>query len=99
MTDYSLSVHALYSQISNHELDEMVRAIQMQFSTCGNRQMEGHLLSRGVRVQQERVHEAQRQVDPAGYLLRRLRTINHQQYHVDGPSALWHIDENHKLIR
>ena len=47
----------------------------------------------------DRVREIQRQVDPAGSVLRQLRTINRRQYQVDGPGALWHIDGNHKLIR
>ena len=52
-----------------------------------------------IQVQQCRVRETQRRVDPAGSVLRQLRTINLRQYHVDGPGALWHIDENHELIR
>ena len=42
-----------------------------------------------------------RRVDPEGVLLRGLemRVINRRHYHVAGPQCLWHIDENHKLIR
>ena len=61
--------------------------------------MQGHLLSRGLRVQQHRIRESQRRVDPAGSIMRQLKTIKHRQYHVNGPGALWHIDGNHKLIR
>ena len=99
MSEYELSVHALYSQLTDHELDTIVSSIQSQFPTCGNRQMQGHLLARGLRVQQHRVRESQRRVDPCGSVMRRLRTINRRQYHVEGPGALWHIDGNHKLIR
>ena len=35
----------------------------MQFPTCGNKQMVGHLQSRGVRVTQLRIRESQRRVD------------------------------------
>ena len=37
----------------NHrpELDRHVREIQLEFPMCGNRQMNGHLLSRGFRLQ------------------------------------------------
>ena len=99
MSEYDLSVHALYAQLSNRELDDIVRDIQTQFPTCGNRQMQGHLLSCGIRVQQYRVRESQRRIDPSGSILRGLRVIFRRRYEVDGPSALWHIDGNHKLIR
>ena len=99
MSEYELSVHALYSQLTDHELDVLVSDIQTQFPTCGNRQMQGHLLARGIRVQQHQVRESQRRTDPCGSVMRRLRAINRRQYQVDGPGALWHIDGNHKLIR
>ena len=71
----------------------------MQFPTCGNKQMFGHLQSRGVRVTQLRITESQRRVDPEGSVIRRLKTINRRQYHVSGPGAVWHMDGHHKLIR
>ena len=57
----------------------------------------GHLLARGLRVQQHRVRKIQRKIDPNGP--RRLSTINRRVYQVPGPKSLYHIDENHKLIR
>ena len=96
MSDYNLTVRMFYANISDEELDRIVAEIQQQFPTCGNRQMQGHLLSRGIRVQQHRVRESQRRVDPAGSIMRRLRIIHRRRYHVNGPQALWHID---KLIR
>ena len=71
MTEYGLSVHALYSELTDQELEWVVRDIQSQFPTFGNRQMQGHLLSRGIRVQQYRVREAQRKVNPIGSVKRR----------------------------
>ncbi len=70
--------------------------IQSQFPTCGNKQMMGHLQSRGYRVQQIRVREAQRRVDPIGTIVRRL---NRREYSVAGPRSFYHIDGHHKLIR
>ncbi len=90
MTSYNLSVRSCYSQITDG--DAAISDISAQFP-CGNRQLMGHLIARGVRVQQHRVREAQRRVDPGGAMLRR------RSYHVNGPLALWHIDGNHKLIR
>ena len=83
---YHLSIHMYYSAISD-ELDRVAG------------EMQGHLLSRGIRIQQHRIRESQRRVDPSGSVMRRLGLIHRRQYHVNGPRALWHIDGNHKLIR
>ena len=72
MTEYGLSISATYSSISDEELDALVKDIQIMFPMCGNRQMLGQLLARGVRVQQHRVRESQRRIDPEGSMLRRL---------------------------
>ena len=86
-------------RLCDADLDAIVAEILLQFPTCGNRQMLGYLLARGVRVQQHRVREAQRRVDPSGSIMRRLFSINRRTYQVNGPLALWHIDGNHKMIR
>ena len=99
LSEYGISISAQYSTVSDDQLDEIVAEIQQQFPLCGNRQMLGHLLARGLRVQQIRVRETQRRVDPEGSVMRRLQTINRRSYSVAAPRSLWHIDGNHKLIR
>ena len=99
MSEYNLSVGSLYFNLTDEQLDGIVQEIQYQFPTCGNRQMMGHLQSRGLRVHQHRVRESQRRIDPEGSVMRRLRTIRRRRYCVSGPGALWHIDGHHKLIR
>ena len=99
MAQFGLSVGEQYSQISNDGLDMLVVAIKEQFPTCGYKQMQGHLQSRGYRIQQIRVREAIMRVDPAGSVMRRLRALNRRRYHVPAPRSLWHMDSNHKLIR
>ena len=99
MSDYGLSVRAHYSAISDSELDVIVSEIQQQYPMCGNRQMQGHLLSRGYRVQQVRLRDSQRRIDPSGTALRRLHVLNRRHYSVPSPLSLYHIDGNHKLIR
>ena len=99
MADYGLSITAEYTPFTDEELDRVVEDIQRDFPMCGNQQMQGHLISRGLRVQQLRIREAQLRVDPEGSLMRRLRTVNRRQYQVPAPLSLWHIDGNHKLIR
>lgn len=99
MSDIGLFIRQQYSTITDGELDRHVREIQLEFPMCGNRQMQGHLLSRGFHLQQNRVRESQRRVDPEGTLLRRLHTIHRRKYSVPAPRSLYHIDGNHKLIR
>ncbi len=99
MTAYNLTVRSHHSQMSDLDFDAIVAEISAQFPTCGNRQMQGYLNARGVRVQQHRVREAQRRIDPSGSMIRRLSCINRRTYQVNGPLALLHIDGNHKLIR
>ena len=98
MTEFGLSISNQYSEMTDEQLDEIVLRIQHDFPTCGNRLMHGHLLVLGLRVQQYRIRDAQRRVDPNGSLLRQLSTVNRRKYRVAGPRALYHIDGNHKLI-
>ena len=99
MSVAGLSIRSTYSQLSDDQLDDLVGSIQQQFPHCGNRQMFGHLTSRGVRVQYHRVRESQRRIDPGGSVLRQLRCMKRRKYSVKGPQHLWHVDGNHKLIR
>lgn len=99
MNDYGLSIRDQYSSLSDQQLDEIVRMIQQQFPMCGNRQMQGFLLSYGHRIQQSRIRESQRRVDPQGAIIRRLNVLNRREYSVPAPLSLYHIDGHHKLIR
>ena len=99
MSELGLSVRGYYSDIPDSNLDEIVERIQRQYPLCGNCQMYGHLLSMGHRIQQARIRESQRRIDPCGTALRRLRVLNRRQYSVPGPLSLYHIDGHHKLIR
>ena len=48
MMEYGLSVAATYSSLSDDDLDTLTKEIQRIFPMCGNRQMMGQLLARGV---------------------------------------------------
>lgn len=99
MNDYGLSIRDQYSGLRDQQLDEVVYTIQQQFPMCGNRQMQGFLLSYGHRIQQSRIRESQRRVDPNGTIIRRLNVLNRREYSVPSPLSLYHIDGHHKLIR
>ena len=99
LSAYGISIRSTYANITDAEHHRLVADIQREHPFCGNQQMRGHLLSRGFRIQQHRIREAQRAFDPAGSIMRRLSTINRRAYSVAAPRSLWHIDGNHKLIR
>ncbi|XP_077065694.1 uncharacterized protein LOC143718561 [Siphateles boraxobius] len=100
MREYGKRASDLYTDISNDDLDRTVAEIQNLYPNSGYHMMHGHLSSRGVKVQVERVRKSLRRVDPQGTQLRALslRTIRRRQYSVPAPNAMWHIDGNHKLI-
>ena len=99
--EFGSSVRARYSDLTEEQLDRIVLRSLDDFPNSGYRRMTGVLLTAGHRVQQQRVRESMRRVDPNGVFLRaiEIRTVRRRMYQVPGPLALWHIDGNHKLIR
>ena len=89
------------SNMTDHELDEVLRQIKTEFPSAGYRRVHSQLVSRGVRVSHLRVREAMHRCDPVGTAMRWGWVIitARAKYCVSGPLALWHIDGNHKLIR
>ena len=99
MDEYGLAIRDQYSALNDLELDELIQSYQTQFPMFGNRQMQGLLLSNGYRIQQSRIRESQRRIDPSGAIIRRLNVLNRREYRVPAPLSLYHIDGHHKLIR
>ena len=101
LRDFNLNISTTYSNLSDQELDAVIRSILRDFPQTGYKRMTGFLKARGLIVQQSRIREAMRRTNPEGTLLRALRihVIRRRSYQVAGPLALWHIDGNHKLIR
>ena len=101
LSEFGLRIRSTYSDISDQALDNILRNILTEFPNTGYRRMTSFLQSRGLRIQQNKIREAVRRVNPAGVLLRALeiRTIHRRHYQVYGPLALWPMDGNHKLIR
>ena len=69
MSDAGILIRDYYSTITNSEFDEIVRHVQQKYPMCGNRQMQGHLIARGYRIQQTCLRESQRRIDPVGRAL------------------------------
>ena len=88
-----------FSMIDENELQILMREIMVSNPNIGQRRMQGALRGRGIRVQQRRVRETMRILDPEGTAIRWYGAIYRRRYQVPCPNALWHIDGNHKLIR
>ena len=99
MAYYDLRVHDTYSSILDDELDNLIDRTNKAYPMWGARQMYGHLISLGIRVQFQHVRELLSCTDPQGSFMRRLRHLRPRKYSVPGPQSLWHTDGNHKLIR
>ena len=88
--EFGLSAANCYSALTDHKLDEVISNIQKDFLNVGSRRMTGLLRCRGVFVQQTRICESMRRVDPEGTLLRALEmhVISRRRYCVAGPLSL-----------
>ena len=53
LSEYNLSIHSTYTDLTDGELDSIASDIHKEFPMCGNKQMSGHLMSWGIRVQQQ----------------------------------------------
>jgi hypothetical protein len=78
-----------FSNISDNDLDNLVREILITTPSSGGRLVEGSLRSRGLCIQRRRVQESIRRVDPVIRTLRSARTTIRRVYNVPSPNALW----------
>lgn len=101
LEEYGISMRMIYTQITEPELDGVIRNILQEFPNSGYKSLCGHLLARGLKVQERRLREAMRRTDPEGIIVRalQLRVTHRRVYNVKQPLSLWHMDGNHKLIR
>lgn len=101
IAESDLSVKALYSTMTDEELDQCVREIKSRQPHSGYRMIKALLQARGLRVQYNRVRASMQHVDTTGVITRMVHVgcIARRTYSVPGPQALMHIDTNHKLIR
>lgn len=88
-----------YSNVSDENLDRLVKAYRETRPESGIRYLIGFLRQNGLRLQIPRIKSSIRRVDPLGHAIRRKKPINRRNYKVPRPNALWHIDGHHKLIR
>lgn len=101
MNEFNLSVKALYSSLSDEELDQCITDIKSRQPHAGYRMVKALLQARGHRIHYQRVRSSMHRVDTPGVVSRMvsLGCIARRAYSVPGPQSLMHIDTNHKLIR
>ena len=90
LKELGLSISDSYSCIIDSELDSIITSILSDFPNCGYKRMSGFLKARGLCLQQSRIREAMRRVDPEGVLIRSLQltTISRRSYNVHQPLQL-----------
>ena len=95
---HEFDIHGTFSDISNTELDTLLKSIISIAPRAGESYIRGSLKSKGIIVQRWRIRERLRILDPVGRAVRRSQAIQRRVYNVPAPNCLWHIDSNHKLI-
>ncbi|KAK7434278.1 hypothetical protein VKT23_020279 [Stygiomarasmius scandens] len=89
-----------YSQVTDEELDKIIWEYHEDHPSSGFNYVVGHLRSKNLRLQCDRINASLHRVDGLG---RVQRTAAHEKlsrhtYKVKRPHALWHLDGHHKLI-
>ncbi|CAB5205585.1 unnamed protein product [Rhizophagus irregularis] len=90
---------ASYTEITNEQLDDLIRDLRAEHPFFGQVLLMGSLRSLGIRIPRQRLRESLQRIDTFGVLNRWSSIIPRRVYSVAGPNCLWHIDGNHKLIR
>lgn len=88
-----------YSDISEEDLDHLIRGLQQEFPNCGQVMINSLLQQRGIFLQRYRIRESIIRVDPLRSALRWQQVVARRTYSVPGANSLWHIDGHHSLIR
>ena len=88
-----------FSDISDHDLDEVIKQIKVEHPNDGEVLMNGHLAAKNVWIPSSKLRAAIHRFDPINTLEQRSTTAVRRVYHVDEPNDVWHFDGHHKLIR
>lgn len=73
LQEFGLSCREVYSTMSDEDLDAVINSILNDFPETGYKRMTGFLRARGIVLQQNRIREAMRRINPEGTLSRALR--------------------------
>ena len=98
--EFELSHLQMFSNISDNELDNLVRNFMSQHgATTGEPFISGYFCSKNYHVQRSRVRASINRVDLSSTALRWGELVRRRIYYVPWPNSLWHIDGHHALIR
>ena len=96
-----LGIETGYSDISDSDLDDLVREYRQENPTGGRAYVIGHLRAmHSLRIQRQRVSASIDHIDHLGQGMKKQigKEKKRTKYEVPRPNALWHIDGHHKLI-
>ena len=99
LDEWELPRDIYYSDITDNDLDRLVRAVKAENPTSGEVLLMSQLHIRGIKVQRSRLRASLHRIDPQIIALRRRHTVRRRVYSVDSPNSVWHLDGHHKLIR
>ena len=88
-----------FTDISDDELDSILRQLQRDYPICGQQLLQGYLRQRGVIVQCRRLRESVARTDSIRRYVRWHQVVTRRTYSVQRSNSLWHIDGHHSLIR
>lgn len=80
-----------FAELSNYELNTIVRQILQRTPNAGETYILGSLRSRSIRIQRWRVRQSLHEIDPIGRSLRRRRAVRRRIYSVQTPNQLWYV--------
>jgi hypothetical protein len=80
-----------FSDISDIQLDNVVREVLQSTPSAGLRLVQGSLRQQSLVVQRLRVLHSLRRVDPVASTLRNARQIIRRKYNVKAPNSLWQV--------
>ncbi|KAK2549131.1 hypothetical protein P5673_030505 [Acropora cervicornis] len=75
LSAFGIKMSGKFSNIGDEELDQVVESIQQLHPGVGLRMLKGHLESRGLMVQRERIRQSHLRTDPTGVLQRWRQSI------------------------
>uniref|UniRef100_A0A7M5X2K0 Integrase catalytic domain-containing protein n=1 Tax=Clytia hemisphaerica TaxID=252671 RepID=A0A7M5X2K0_9CNID len=99
VNDFELNHLSRFADISDADLNNLVSSFLREHGNfVGFSLVYGHLKSRGIHVQQKRIKDSIKAVDPENARIRWALVVSRRVYSVRGPNSLWHMDGHHSLI-
>lgn len=97
VNELGISERTGYYNISDFQLETVLNEFKKIHGCFAGRSLAiGYLRSKGV--QQRRVTETLRKIDPENSRIRWASLVKRRRYNVPGAKSLWHIDGHHSLV-